>query len=183
MARPFRFSAPDPGDDLVLRGRVQEVLAGRFERRVTCLVAGAGFGKTTALVQAFEENRLRPLGSDLWLACSSEDADPWSFARGLAVTGGCDDVESPDEVVGRLGERIGASSPDAVCLVLDDVQFLVGTPALALLDRLIGELPSNAHVVLCGRRLPEVTLTRLELIGEAAVIGEELLAFDDTEAA
>lgn len=158
------------------------MLAGRFDRRVTSIAAGAGFGKTTALAQAFEENRLGPLGIDFWLACGPEDADPERLARGVSASLGLDEAASASELTDTVSEAVGALAPSAVCLVLDDVQFVADTEAAALIDELIDRLPSNGHLLLCGRRLPEVVLTRLELIGEAVTVGEAALAFEAAEA-
>lgn len=182
MARPFRHQPPDLAEDLVLRVSVQSVLAGRFDRRVTVVVAGAGFGKTTALVQAFGENHLRPLGVDLWLGCEPADRDPTDLTRGLAVALGLEEACPPEEVVELAAESLAARSPQAVALVLDDVHFLYGSPSSLLIGELIDRLPSNAHLVLCGRSLPDVALTRLELLGECVVIDEAALALSASQA-
>lgn len=175
MARPFRLHPPDLASGMVLRVGVQAVLAGRFDRRVTAVIGGAGFGKTTALVQAFAENALLPLGTDIWLACEPDDAESEGFVRGLATALGVD-ASTPDRLVDAAIEWLGAQSPSAVAIVLDDVQFLTGASSRSVLDDLIERLPANAHLVLSGRSLPDVALTRLELIGECVVVEEEALA-------
>ncbi len=159
---------------------MQRTLAERFDRRVTLVVGGAGFGKSTALVNAIAENRLRSLGTDRWMACELRDADPEFFRAGLAIALGVDDPMGDDELIEIATERIGGSAPQRICLVLDDVQLLSAESA-ALVDRLIDELPRNASVVLAGRSLPELRLARLELIGQAARIEEPDLAFTPDE--
>lgn len=183
MARPFRHQRPDLPDDLVVRPAVQQLLAQRFDRRVTSVVAGAGFGKTTALVQAFEENHLRPLGRDVWLACEPADTDPHHFAVGLGVALDLTDAPSPDDLVRQVNEWIGGQSPSQVCLVFDDTHLVEGSETPALLAALIESMPANGHVVLIGRRQLDVPLTRLELIGQCVTMGEDDLRLTDVDAA
>lgn len=185
MARPFRFHPPELGETVLIRPDVQTTLAGRFDRRVTVVRAGAGFGKTTALAQAFEQNRLQPLGADLWLGCEAADADPAFFAFGLGTALDLDAVGLPSDVVDQTIEAIGSRSPTAVAIVLDDVHHL-GTEAgqmVELIDELIERLPTNGHLVLAGRLIPPVALTRLELTGQCAVIDEADLALDELQTA
>ncbi len=47
----------------------------RFDQPVTLVVAGAGFGKTTALAQSIRANHAAPRGIDAWVACESGDED------------------------------------------------------------------------------------------------------------
>jgi len=59
---------PSPLQAEIVRGRVLEALSGRFDTPVTVVVAGAGFGKTTALAQAIRANEASPRGVDAWIA-------------------------------------------------------------------------------------------------------------------
>ena len=180
LSRPFRHDPPERSPGSLVRPAVQRTLAGRFDRRVTLVVGGAGFGKSTALVNAIDENRLRPLGADFWMACEQRDADVDFFRSGLAITLGLDGSVGEDEFVETAIERIGGSAPQRLCLVLDDVQLL-GPASAALVDRLIDELPRNASILLAGRSLPELRLARLELIGQAERVEETDLALSPTE--
>src|SRR5262245_35116687 len=64
-ARPaLAFARP-----LVDRPRLEDVLASRFERRLTVVVAGPGFGKSSLLAQARQRNAASPRGIDLWFSC------------------------------------------------------------------------------------------------------------------
>lgn len=181
LSRPFRFEPPQRRPDTVLRPGVQEILVGRFDRRVTLVVAGAGFGKTTALVNAMAENRLRPLGADLWLACEPGDRSAAGFAAGIAGTLGLED-SADGELVPAAIEVLGGRSPQAICLVLDDVQYL-GDEAQAMLSDLVAGAPRNVSFVFVGRSLDGVPTARLELIGQAVRVDESMLAFDRDQAA
>ena len=180
LSRPFRYEPPQQSPGSIVRPTVQRTLAGRFDRRVTLAVGGAGFGKSTALANAIAENLLRPRGADVWLACEERDAEVEFFRDGVAITLGVATAATDDELIEAAIERIGGLAPQRICLMLDDVQLL-GDDSAALVDRLIDELPRNACIVLAGRSLPTLRLARLELIGQAERIDETNLAFTADE--
>lgn len=175
--RPFRTRPPQI-DGAVLRRRVQRVLHQRFDQRVTVVQAGAGFGKTTALGQAVEQNRLLPLGIDVWLGCEPGDEDGGQLLSGLAAAVGLAEEADRDSVLATLA----AHSPTAVCVIVDDVHEIpAGTEGAATLEAFIEDLPANASVVLAGRVEPPVALARLEAQGQVARVGESQLALTSDE--
>jgi len=80
----WRGAPPTAARPQIHRDRLLGQLRGRFERRLTLVVAGPGFGKTSLLAQAAAEDRLAPLGSDVWLSAVPADA----YVSGLAGAGG-----------------------------------------------------------------------------------------------
>jgi LuxR family transcriptional regulator, maltose regulon positive regulatory protein len=185
VSRPFRLTPPDARGNLILRPRVHQQLTERFDRRVTVVSAGPGFGKTTALTQMMAEHRLAPLGIDCWLGCEAGDHSPLNLASGIALALGSDPDTLSEGLVDSLVEAFAARAPAEVCLVLDDVH-LVGDSALnsdgvSLLDDLVERLPANAHMVLAGRAVPPIRLSRLTAAGECLVIGEEQLRLTDEQ--
>ena len=70
----WRGAPPTAARPQIHRDRLLGQLRGRFERRLTLVVAGPGFGKTSLLAQAAAEDRLAPLGSDVWLSAVPADA-------------------------------------------------------------------------------------------------------------
>ncbi|MEP7160099.1 MAG: BTAD domain-containing putative transcriptional regulator [Dermatophilaceae bacterium] len=197
MPRQSRVAAGGPGlasirPRLLLRPRLLDVLTGRFERRVTAVVAGAGFGKTSLLRQATDENRLTPGGADVWLRCTPEH-DAVSVltqdllaalelpGRGLETL----PAERPTEVgvASRvLAEAVWARAPQHVCLVLDDVHVLAATGGgrRALAD-LVDRLPANGHLLVSSRPPNPLPIARLLAAGDATLVGEDELAFTDPE--
>lgn len=178
MTRVFRYRPPEQRSPEIVRPQVQSILAGRFDRRVTSVVAGAGFGKTTALVRALHENRLAPLGVDVWLACDDDDVNPDRFADGLAHAWTLAFDTTPRPAPEAVAESCALAAPLEICLVIDDAH-LVGTTAggRRWLDLLIDVLPANGHVLVAGRE-PVV-----DAPGPAAIVGEHELAFTDQQAA
>ena len=181
MSSPFRLAPPRrPQRPALERPRLLEALDGRFARRLTVLRAGPGFGKTTLLAQAIASNAEDPLGTDVWLACAPPDDRAGELSAGLFAALG---VQGPQrDAVRAVCDAIWKQSPRAVALVLDDVHYLsAGGSAAELLARLLAELPDNGHLALASRTEPPVPIARLEASGEACVIDEAELAFDESE--
>ena len=169
------------------RLRLVQLLEGRWDRPVTLLVAGPGFGKTTVLAQAVRAHQVAPRGIDVWVSCEAAYEDPVRFATALldaisaggrARGAGLRAAPGPREVVGALIRR----APLEVCLLLDDVHEIPpGSPGAALLREVARTLPATAHLVLSGREAPDIPLARREATGEVIRIGGEDLAFTDVE--
>jgi LuxR family maltose regulon positive regulatory protein len=179
---PLRHEPPRLTGPLVTRGRLLQVLRGRFDRRLTVITAGAGFGKTTLLAQAVQENALERFGTDVWLRLDERDRDPEHLLVGLfrSVT---DEPARAAIDIGQLCELLWLRSPDAVAVILDDVHLLDDRTRRSweLVDRLLDELPDNAHLVLSGRTLPPFALRHRQLGTMTVSITEAELAFDDDE--
>ncbi|MEO1062517.1 MAG: hypothetical protein AAFZ07_13955, partial [Actinomycetota bacterium] len=181
-----RRTTPPSGNDAdLVRRRLEDVLAGRWHRRLTLVRAGAGFGKTTLLAQAVRRNAVRPAGIDLWLGCSPSDADGSRFAASLAgLVGDDEDLDELDDVALHIADTVAGRSPTAICLVLDDAHHLrPGSGGAAVLDRLLEEAPDNLHLVLSGRAEPAIALSRLRASGELVELTEADLALDEAEEA
>jgi DNA-binding SARP family transcriptional activator len=171
---------PSPLHDELVRAHLVGSLAARFEVPITAVVAGAGFGKTTALAQAIRANDAAPRGIDAWVACEpgDEDADRLSSAilsgLGVASRGG----RAIERVLGALG----AVAPVDVCIVMDDVHELPAKSAgEQLLRELATRLPPHAHLVLASRGPVPIPLARRRAAGQVVEVDAEALAFTDTE--
>ena len=166
------------------RPRLLLAVHGRWNRPVTAVVAGAGFGKTTLLSQAVAENQLARIGVDVVVRLgAADDRAARLSSRVLAAL----DVEAPrfadpDELLRVLVDAMWTRAPTPICLVLDDVHELDPDSAgLALLRRLVKSLPGNAHVLLGSRTLPDIGIARLAVEGAALVLREDDLRFTDAE--
>src|SRR5689334_6429574 len=169
------------------RLRLVQRLEGRWDRPVTLLVAGPGFGKTTVLAQAVRAHQAAPRGIDVWVSCEAAYEDPVCFATALL------DAISAGERTRRSGRRAAPGSRDVVdalirwaplevCLLLDDVHEIPpGSPGAAFLREVARTLPATAHLVLSGREAPDVPLARREATGEVIKIADEDLAFTEVE--
>lgn len=163
----------------VQRDRLVGVLADRFDHRVTVVEAGAGFGKSLLLEQAMAARPAHHV--DLFHRLTKGDATPASVLASLGTQlDGDATAATLDAVLDALWHR----APSRVAVILDDCHHLVeGGPMSMMLDEFINRLPENAGLVLAGRTWPPVRLQRLLAQGEAVVLGEADLAFDDEELA
>ncbi len=158
------------------------LLAGRFEHRLTTVIAPAGSGKTTALAQAVRSNMLDPVGADLWLGASSLDADPATLLSGLLQACGKQASGDNSADTTALCDAIWRRSPTRVTLIIDDAHYL-GEASGALIDQLLNKLPQNGQLMLSGRQLPPLTIARLRAHHRLLEITEEQLNLDDNEVA
>ncbi len=178
----LRRSPPHLGHGVLLRPRLLAELLHRFDTRVVCVTAPAGFGKTTLLAQAVHENGLVGRGHDVWLTCLPGDAVASQLLDGLAHAFDRPTTSSLD--VSTITEAVLSRAPVPVALILDDVHEIArGSDGAALLDELISQLPANGHVVLAGRTEPPVRMARLLTTGDAIVLGEEDLRLAPDELA
>jgi DNA-binding SARP family transcriptional activator len=161
---------------------------------VTSVVGGPGLGKTTLLAQAVAENRLAPRGEDAWIGLEQGDADAVVLARDVMaavspegddraagmIPGTTDEAPAPATVADAVWRR----APTEVCLVVDDVHWLVpGSPGAIWLTALVDGLPANGHVLLSGRWSPAMPLARLDMQGYVLRLSENELRFSDDELA
>lgn len=173
---------PRPLDAEVPRPRLVHRLEQRWDRPVTLVVAGPGFGKTTVLAQVVRAHLGAPRGIDAWVSCEAAHEDPVRFAHALldAMSAGRTRHPGARDVI----EALVRWAPLEVCLLLDDVHEIpVGSPGAVLLREVVRSLPTTGHLVLAGREEPDLPLARREAAGEVLRVGGADLAFTDTEVA
>jgi DNA-binding SARP family transcriptional activator len=176
----FSLGPPSTLQAEVVRTRLLALLDSRFDRSVTSVVAGAGFGKTTLLAQAVRRNLAGPIGIDAWVSCQPDDQDAASFVTACCRATGAE----PSGAVPRSRDVLTALrnlAPIDVCLVIDDVHELVGSESEGVLAEVTRHLPRNGHLVLSGRAPLDVPLARLRVNGRCLDLGQDELAFTPEE--
>jgi LuxR family maltose regulon positive regulatory protein len=128
------------GRGLVARARLVQRLMGVRDVSLALLVAPAGYGKTTTLLDWAQHDE-RPFA---WVALERADDDPEHLRASLA--------RAADPLTSRDREFV---------LVLDDVQLLTSEAAIDVLAGLVEHPPPGAHVVLASRCEPPLPLGRL----------------------
>ena len=178
----FRF-VPTTAESgrLVHRPRLTVALAERFERRLTTMVAAAGFGKTAALALAVENNLLDPIGRDIWLSATPRDADIEHFASGLARAVDVDNTGGSDQILERVHDAIWAQAPNEVAIVIDDAHLIDTDDGRSFLLRLLDELPTNTHLVLASRTPLGIPVARLRAHGQLLELTVDDLELSDEE--
>lgn len=184
-----RFIPPSPRTPL----RRERLFAQLAESRVAVVLGGAGFGKSTLLASFLQG---KPA---LWYSLSEAEQDPQVFLVHLfhlfhrAFPGVADRaLERLSQPGGAL--KHGKSAVDALAdslldvledhwLVLDDFHLLQGS-VLDFLDGFIQQLPPSLRVAVASRRRPLLpSLSRLLLQGDAVLLDQDQLSFQETEIA
>ncbi|MBC7236484.1 MAG: tetratricopeptide repeat protein [Chloroflexi bacterium] len=172
---------------LIRRQRLIDFLHGAIEHRLILIAAGAGYGKTSLLVDYAHDTDL-PV---CWYSLDAHDAHLYTFVEYL--------VASIRERFPQFGERVLQAlaahygPPEDVepfvrlllyeieeqirqyfVLILDDYhEVLDSEPVNALLDGLLAYLPEQCHIILATRGIPKrLTLSRLaarrQVVGQSA---------------
>ena len=177
------------------RTRLIDALHEHVDCKLQLVVAPAGFGKTTLLVDFVHEAAF----ATCWATLDATDRDVAGFletvvaalrrrfptfgARTLAALHSAPDVERRTSALARLlaaevEERVDAFT----VLVLDDYHEVNDSvPVTQLVDELLRLLPDNLRLVLAGRTLPSLTVSRLIVAGQLFGLGEADLRFTSGE--
>jgi LuxR family maltose regulon positive regulatory protein len=178
--RPARLVAAQPpltASGLVVRERLSKRLDEALARPLTLVVAGGGFGKTTAL----EQWAARSTASIAWVTLEESDDEPLSFLRRVLGAVGRDEAQPTIASVARaLEARVCATRPFA--LVLDDIDHLQSDAVVRTVGALFELLTANVRVVIAARSEPALPLARLRGRGLVAQVGERELRFEAHEA-
>jgi ATP/maltotriose-dependent transcriptional regulator MalT len=179
-----------------LRSRLDEARG----RRLTVVVAGAGFGKSSLLAAWLAHSR-SPRSA--WYSLRREDQSLPTFLRGLvdalwlrlpglpldlsAVLAGSlgpqsDDLVRADGFAAVLGELLERQLTSDLVLVLDDVHELaLGSPPARLVEGLCRHAPASFHLVLSSRAEPPFMIERLRGGGQVLELDASLLALTAEE--
>lgn len=166
-----KFNPPVPQAAQVRRQSLSDAIC-RSAGQLVLVSAPAGFGKTTAMVQARE--RLEASGvPTVWITLDRADNDVSRFMSSL------------DEAVTRLG--LGRPGSDAIqalsrsdlpfALFLDEFEAVHEAAVLGLVRELADHLPRSGHLIIGSRSLPQLGLARLRVRGQLVEIDADRLRF------
>ena len=195
----IKLRPPAPPSPLLPRERLLEPLDEVLTRRLTTVVAGAGFGKST-LLSAWAAGV-----NCAWYSASPEDASLAAFARGLADALRLRVPGLPPDAAGAVTAVAGPGAEEdeparargfaaAVCealqselrrdlvLVVDDVHELEASPgAIQVIESLCRQAPERLHLVLVSRSELPFPIERLRGQGHVLELSSSDLAFDIEE--
>jgi LuxR family maltose regulon positive regulatory protein len=190
-----KLYVPQVRSGLVSRPRLIERMREGAERKLTLVMAPAGFGKTTLLAEwlADPTNDGSAAG---WVSLDPSENEPalfWAYfiralqkahpaagARALRM------LHSPqpppiDSVLTALINEIDALDTEFV-LILDDYHVIDSAPIHRALSFLLDHLPPRMHLVLASRSEPPLPLPRLRARGELTELRAADLRFTSGEA-
>jgi LuxR family maltose regulon positive regulatory protein len=188
-----KLYAPPPRPEAIPRPRLTARLDAGLRRRLTLVVAPAGFGKT-ALVSAWVAGCGRRVA---WLSLDAGDSDPARFLAYLVAAlrtiapeigvGVLSALQSPQpppaEATLSLLLNELATLPEDVVLVLDDYHAVDAAPVDQALSFVLEHLPHTMHLVVATREDPPLPLARLRARGQVTELRAADLQFTPDEAA
>ncbi len=186
---------PRQAETALLRNRLVDALLEHIDRKLQIVIAPAGFGKTTLLVDTVRGGAFVAC----WATLDYTDRDLAAFVetvveavrrhlpgiggRTLAALHRVPDVERRTRDLARLfAAEVEEGATTLTVLVLDDFHEVNDSaPVTQFLDELLRVLPDSLRVVLAGRSLPNLTVSRLLVEGQLFGLGETDLRFTTAE--
>jgi LuxR family maltose regulon positive regulatory protein len=188
-----KFYVPRARFDVVPRPRLSDAISRGAERKLTIVVAPAGFGKTT-LVAAWLAGAAN--GQFAWLSLDASDNNPtlfWTYliaavqkvhpSAGIEAIAHLRSSDPPpiESVLTTVINEIDSIDSDFT-LVLDDYHVIDADAIHAAMTFLLDRLPRRMRVVIASRSLPPLALSRLRARGELAELASADLRFTLDEA-
>ena len=191
-----KIRVPRRQPTLLRRERLVNYLHENIDHKLILVSAGAGYGKTSLLIDYSHDTEL-PV---CWYSLDRNDCHIFTFIEylvaairerfagfGESVLQAMRTFDGPDEavepfvrlLVNEIEERVD----DYFVLVLDDFHHVTDSATVnALLDGLLLWLPEHCHIILASRGIPRrITLTRLASTNQVEGLGVDLLAFTGEE--
>ena len=186
-----------PTEGVIERPALDQLLVTARNRRLTVVVAEAGFGKSTMLASWWEQAPcawytadhhdldLPTLGRQLSDALRLRVPDIPSDMSWLAEGAGGPELEQflrADALAAQLAEMLHEQLSTDLMLVIDDAHELApSSPSARLVEALCRHAPPRLHVVIAGRRQPPFQIERLRGQGQLLEIDGAQLAFSVEE--
>lgn len=191
MSDQNRFAPPIAGQRAVQRLGVLRRLDEAGLRRLTIIMAPAGYGKTSLAAQWHDRLTARGI-SAAWVDLEADHSDQSQFLLALLEAVGHLMPEervardtasmSPAALLGILATRLRRIAVPVV-LFLDDYHFAQTDATESVMARLMADATlDHLKIVLISRNAPRFPMSQLRLSNELKQIGVADLAFSDAEA-
>jgi LuxR family maltose regulon positive regulatory protein len=185
-----KLHPPPARPGIVARTGLVERLLAADAAPVVCVVAPAGYGKTTLLAQ-WAERTARRVG---WVSVDQRDNDPAVLLTYIGAA--LDRIEPIDprvvqalagpggSVVGAVSRLAGAMAAmtQPVALVIDHVELLENRECLDLVAELAAQLPAGGQLLVASRARPPLPVALLRAKGQVVELGAKELAMDHQDA-
>jgi len=175
-----KFNPPAPVAAQVQRLGLCEAIC-RCAGQLALVSAPAGFGKTTAMVQA--RAQLEQMGvSTVWLTLDRADNDVSRFMTCLGEAVVRLGVNGPDAAAGIDAVQALARSDMPFALFLDEFETVHEAAVLDLVREIADHLPRDGRLIIGSRSLPQLGLARLRVRGMLTEIDADRLRFSVQDA-
>ncbi|WNC74170.1 LuxR C-terminal-related transcriptional regulator [Thalassotalea psychrophila] len=178
---------PKLGADTIVRKRILDRINNLPSHcKVVVLQAPAGYGKTTVMRQYFQQ--LKDQQENIaWLTLSETDNDLTPYLRSLSrlVSRGLDDTfEVPEHCESPFHwlQDVIAKVPKPFYVFLDEFEVLNEPGVIEFINRGFKLVPADCKTIISCRGMPDFSLSRMLLSGEAVVFKQEDLCFQEDEA-
>src|SRR5579884_3449 len=185
-----KIAIPRRRSDTLRRARLVDAMDGMVDLQLYLLVAPAGYGKTTLLVD-FASDTDMPI---CWYSLGPSDSEPAVFLeylvaaiqsrfprfgaetrRAIAQTNFRTDALA---VVATLINEVQDSIPEYFGVILDDFHEVNRSPAVTqVVDALLKHAPENFKLIISSRTMPRLQMSRLAALRQAAGLGQNELRF------
>ncbi len=187
-----KFKIPEPRKNYVVRKDLFRKLKDIDKKKLTIIKAGAGSGKTTLVSSYIKESTFPNLR---WISLSDSLNQVFIFWKYI--------LEGTKEY---LGESVNDFSSfydgniqkdvlwqlltvymnrmlqeKSIILVLDDFHVISDPFTLSTIDYFITNMPSNLHLVLLTRNLPELNLGTVSMEDELLMLDEQEIRMSEEE--
>ncbi len=161
---PSKLHAPQIGGRPLLERKAQlEQLLRASAQPLVVLSAPAGFGKSTLLAQ-FRQHLLEQGNLVAWLSCDEQDSEPPRLLQYLIAAIGTQLPGFAEQLAQRQSFDRGSLEqalllelerlPQTLYLILDDLPVMGNRPLENFLLDLIGQMPSQVHLLMAMRARP-----------------------------
>ena len=191
-----KIRPPQRQQTLLRRQRLVDFIHGNIEHKLILVSAGAGYGKTSLLIDYAHDTEL-PI---CWYSLDASDAYVPTFIEylvasirrrfprfGTSVLEALRAYSGPYEAVEPFVKLLLSEIDEVIdqyfVIILDDYHAVLDSePVNALVDGLLRYLPDHCHLILASRGIPRrLTLTRLAARQEIVGLGVNHLRFTEGE--
>ena len=160
-------------------------------KKLTLVVAGAGYGKTTLIAQKISQSPFK----SVWYRLDETDMDFWVFAQylckgfekhfkddpyifGNIKPGTSLSKKQRFQILENLISKIETCVKDEVVLILDDFHLIQDNPDICQsIEFMLNHLPMTMHIIIISRVEPDIQISRLRVMREVIEIREQDIQF------
>lgn len=184
---------PSQRASILLRPRLQALLASVYDYPLTIVQAGTGYGKSTALAELASSSR-----GLFWYSISEPERDPLLFLAnlisafnqggknlGMTALQALEDsgLQVSINALTPLVNTLTVNLTEDTLFVLDDFHIVADIPEITtLVEWLVDYRPPRLHLILATRQMPSLSaFNRWRVKGQVQLFGRAELAFTAVE--